>query len=132
VRVLERGEVGSGRSDAQPSRKLPPATDPRRRSRPVGVEDFDGDGLADVIVLTFGRPHVDCFRNLGGLRFRDATRSSGLETFAGDGSGVAVADFDRDGRIDVYLASLSRGARCRYRGNGDGTFADVANARGGS
>src|SRR5262249_5151453 len=23
----------------------------------VGIEDFDGDGLADIIILTFGKPH---------------------------------------------------------------------------
>src|ERR1700694_3939429 len=55
----------------------------------VAVEDFDGDGLADVILLTFGTPHVYYFRNLGGLKFRDFTTGSGLENFAGDGTGIA-------------------------------------------
>src|SRR5215211_3006803 len=44
----------------------------------VAVEDFDGDGLPDVIILTFGKPHVRYFRNAGGLRFKDVTRGSGL------------------------------------------------------
>src|SRR5690242_14024130 len=37
----------------------------------VAVEDFDGDGKFDIIVPTFGKPHVRYFRNLGGLKFRD-------------------------------------------------------------
>jgi len=92
----------------------------------VGVEDFDGDGLPDFILLTFGAPHVYYFRNEGGLRFRDVTAGSGLEGFAGDGTGIAVADFDRDGIPDVYLTSLRKGASRLYRGKGDGRFADVS------
>src|SRR5207302_2699397 len=56
----------------------------------VGVEDFDGDGLPDVILLTFGKPHVYYFRNLGNLKFRDVTKGSGLEGFEGEGTGIAV------------------------------------------
>src|SRR5918994_4498427 len=50
----------------------------------VAVEDFDGDGLFDVVIPTFGKPHVYYFRNLGGLRFREVTKGSGLENFRGD------------------------------------------------
>ena len=96
----------------------------------VGVEDFDGDGLADVILLTFGKPHVYYFRNLGSLRFRDATKGSGLEKFSGEGTGVAVADFDRDGHLDVYVTSLRNGASRLYRNKGDGTFEDASEKAG--
>ena len=37
---------------------------------------------------------------------------------------MAVADFDGDGKLDVYIASLREASRL-YRGNGDGTFNDV-------
>jgi hypothetical protein len=96
----------------------------------VAVEDFDRDGLADVILLTFGKPHVYYFRNLGGLRFRDVTKDSGLETFEGEGTGAAVADFDGDGHLDVYLTSLRAGSSRLYRGKGDGTFTDVSERAG--
>src|SRR5947209_18887517 len=66
----------------------------------VAVEDFDGDGLADILITTFGKPHVRYFRNLGKLRFQDVTKGSGLETFEGEGAGAAVAGFDRAGTRD--------------------------------
>src|SRR5438067_933318 len=102
--------------------KMPKSCKPQA----VAVADFDGDGLPDVLVATFDEPHVRLFRNLGKLRFKDVTRGSGLEAFEGSGSGVAVADFDRDGKPDVYLTSV-RGGGCRlFKGNGDLTFTDVS------
>jgi hypothetical protein len=92
----------------------------------VAVEDFNGDGLADVIILTFGKPHIYYFRNLGKLKFRDVTRGSGLESFEGEGTGIAIADFDKDGVLDVYVTSLRKGASRLYKGKTDGTFVDVS------
>ncbi|MSQ94819.1 MAG: CRTAC1 family protein [Gemmataceae bacterium] len=96
----------------------------------VAVEDFNGDGLPDIIIPTFGKPHVRYFKNLGNLKFQDVTKDSGLETFEGDGTGVAVADFDRDGKLDIYMTSLRKGASRLFRGNGDGTFTDVSEKAG--
>jgi hypothetical protein len=92
----------------------------------VAVEDFDGDGLVDIIIPTFGKPHVRYFKNLGNLKFKDVTANSGLEAFEGEGTGVAVADFDHDGKLDIYMTSLRNGASRLFKGKGDGTFIDVS------
>jgi hypothetical protein len=78
---------------------------------------------------------------MGNLRFVDMTKESGLETFDGWGTGAAVADFDRDGKLDVYLTSLEFepknqgvspvGKESRlYRGLGNGKFVDVSKRSG--
>jgi len=94
----------------------------------AAVADFDGDGDFDLLITTFRAPHVRYFRNEGKLRFADITKGSGLESFKGAGTGAAVADFDRDGKADVYLSSLRGGASRLYKGKGDGTFVDVSKA----
>ena len=96
----------------------------------VAVEDFDGDGNLDLLITTFNAPHVRAFRNVGKFRFTDATKGSGLESFRGAGAGAAVADFDRDGKLDVYLTSLRGGASRLFKGKGDGRFADVSRETG--
>ncbi len=96
----------------------------------VAVEDFNGDGLPDIIIPTFGKPHVRYFKNLGKLKFEDVTKGSGLEAFEGDGTGVAVADFDRDGKLDIYMTSLRKGASRLFKGKGDGTFTDISEKAG--
>lgn len=96
----------------------------------VAIEDFNGDGLPELVIPTFGAPHIRYFRNAGQMKFVDATAGSGLENFAGEGTGAAVADFNHDGHLDLYLTSLRKGASRLYQGRGDGTFVDVSEERG--
>ena len=56
------------------------------------------------------------------LRFTDVTDASGLDA-GGYGLGVAAADMDNDGLVDLYLTNF--GPPQVYRNNGDGTFTDV-------
>ncbi|MBS1877192.1 MAG: CRTAC1 family protein [Acidobacteria bacterium] len=98
----------------------------------VAAFDFDGDGLTDIFfangatspgLLKTGEKFSNrLFRNLGGFRFKDVTAEAGL---AGEGycHGVAAADFDNDGRVDLFVTGV-RGNRL-YRNLGGGRFEDV-------
>ncbi len=97
----------------------------------VALIDFDGDGDLDLyltnggpIVAEPGRVDPPCrlYRNEGGWRFSDVTDRSGAPgpSFA---MGVAVGDFDGDGRDDLFVTGW-RDQRL-YRNVGDGRFEDV-------
>jgi len=83
--------------------------------------DVDGDGDLDVLLVNAQGPNR-LYRQDAGLRFTDVTKGSGLDA-PGFGMGVAVGDFDNDGRADVYLTR--NGPNALLRNRGDGTFEDV-------
>jgi hypothetical protein len=112
--------------------------------------DYDGDGDLDVYLiqgtmLEPGRPPSDArfpppagwkpgnrlFRNelipTGRLRFTDVTEQAGVG-HVGYGMGVAAADYDNDGDIDLYVTNY--GPNVLYRNNGNGTFTDVTRQAG--
>jgi hypothetical protein len=84
----------------------------------VSVLDFDSDGKLDLL-FTNGRkwpipfkdgkpkPTMKLFRNKGNLQFEDVTRGSGLDVPM-YGMGVAVGDFDNDGRPDVFVSCVGK------------------------
>jgi hypothetical protein len=63
--------------------------------------DADGDGRIDLAVSTYGGLRL--FRNRGGGAFEDVTAPSGLGGFRGFWTGLAWADYDRDGDLDLYV-----------------------------
>jgi hypothetical protein len=69
--------------------------------------DYNGDGLLDLIVTTFAHDTKTLYRNLGSGQFEDVTVAAGLAgpTFEPLGWGVAFADFDLDGALDLFLAN---------------------------
>jgi hypothetical protein len=86
-----------------------------------GFADFDNDGWKDLFFANahfpqFGRLSGgtsplknSVFRNLGG-RFEDVSATAGLGT-AGYNRGVAFADFDGDGLVDVVVSRIDEPAR---------------------
>src|SRR5207245_249755 len=61
------------------------------------------------------------FRNDGGGRFTDVTESSGIAKAFGPGLGVVAADFDGDGRLDLYVANDGT-ANLLWLNRGNGRF----------
>ena len=98
----------------------------------LAIFDYDGDGRpdifftngADVPSLNKTSPKFSnrLFHNEGNLKFRDVTDQAGL---AGKGydMGVAVADFDNDGKPDIFVAGVNGSAL--YHNLGNGRFEDV-------
>ena len=66
------------------------------------------------------------YRNRGAGRFEDVSEEAGILAPGGRYAlGVAAADFDLDGAVDVYVA-CDMTPSLLYRNNGDGTFTDIA------
>jgi hypothetical protein len=111
--------------------------------------DLDNDGLLDLVVLRYVRwdfddvwcgehregyrsyCHPDIFpaisplvyHNDGNGHFTEIANKSGLDK-PGKGLGIAIADYDRDGKIDIVIANDSM-PQFLYRNKGDGTFEEV-------
>jgi len=111
---------------------IPP--DSNNRSLVAAWIDIDGDGWEDLILGKY------VFRNEQGKRFRDVTAQSNLRLPLNI-TGVAVADYDGDGRLDLYAfqpgkgrasswldgksGSTAGGGNLLFRNKGDWQFEDV-------
>ncbi len=91
--------------------------------------DADGDGWIDILLVNGkdwtprGRHSTAAlYRNNHNGTFTDITRGSGLDAEM-YGIGVAIADYDNDGRDDVYITALE-GDRL-FHNEGNGKFKDV-------
>lgn len=70
----------------------------------VCAGDYDNDGGTDLLIAYFG--HNRLFRNLGEGRFADVTAKAGLPvTGTRFGSGCTFLDYDRDGRLDIFVSN---------------------------
>jgi enediyne biosynthesis protein E4 len=73
--------------------------------------DLNLDGWEDLFVAAgpiggeVGQPN-EVFANVGGGRFADLSAPSGI-TGRGLNRGVGFADFDRDGRVDLYVVNMA-------------------------
>ena len=113
--------------------------------------DFDGDGFLDLFVCNYvdftvkgnrpcfsptGEPDYctpkmyhavpsRLFRNLRNGKFQDVSESSGINGVYGPALGVVCADFNGDGRTDIYVAN-DTAANQLWLNRGDGTFRESA------
>ena len=101
---------------------------------PAGIAlfDYDGDGFLDIYLVNgaempslvkTGPKYLNrLFHNNGDGTFTDVTEHAGVAG-AGYGMGVAVGDYDNDGRPDLFVANVN--GNQLFHNNGDGTFTDV-------
>jgi enediyne biosynthesis protein E4 len=95
----------------------------------VAFFDADGDGWPDILLINSkdwtprGRKSLPAlYRNNRNGTFTDITAASGLDVEM-YGMGVAIADYDNDGREDIYITALE-GDRL-FHNEGGGKFRDV-------
>jgi len=122
-------------------------------STSAGWFDYDRDGRLDLFVVRYmdwdfesgslycGVPppgpraycHPDNFKGTTNIlyhqradgTFEDVSKAAGLADPDGKGLGIAFADFDNDGLMDVFVANDSV-RQSLYRNKGDGSFEDIA------
>ncbi len=68
----------------------------------IAVGDINNDGLSDIF---FGANMKKCrlYINMGGLKFRDITEESGINTVGSWVTGVQMVDINQDGWLDIFL-----------------------------
>jgi len=102
----------------------------------IGLFDCDNDGKLDIVMVNAstverykngGDPLVTLWHQDADLKFTDITEKAGL-TRKGWGMGVAVADFDNDGNLDLFVTGY--GGNALYRNKGNCTFEDVTDKAG--
>lgn len=99
--------------------------------------DYDNDGKLDIYFISGAslpslrkenpRYFNRLYRNLGDFIFADVTVAANVQGH-GYGMGVAAADYDNDGFIDLYLTNFGRNQL--FHNRGDGTFVDVTDKAG--
>jgi hypothetical protein len=77
-----------------------------RVSVSAAFADVDNDGDEDLYVTTVRMGNA-LFENDGKGRFKDVSKASGLD-YVGHSSGAVFFDYDRDGRLDLFLVNVGK------------------------
>jgi tetratricopeptide (TPR) repeat protein len=75
----------------------------------VAWADYDGDGHLDLLVTAHG--HNALYRGNGDGTFTDRSAASGIGGPEGFWAGAAWGDYDRDGRLDLYVTGYVKFTR---------------------
>jgi hypothetical protein len=99
----------------------------------VSTLDFDDDGWPDIYVACDSAPSILYHNNRDGT-FTDVAVTAGV-AFNEDGReqagmGTTVADYNGDGRLDIFKTNFSDDTPTLYRSEGDGVFSDVTYSAG--
>jgi tetratricopeptide (TPR) repeat protein len=89
-------------------------------SRDAAFGDFDEDGDIDLVVINHDGSNRLYSNQRQGV-FRDVSAESGIPAIE-NSSAVSVGDYNNDGFLDLFIASLKAGASGMYLNRGDGTF----------
>lgn len=99
----------------------------------VSTLDFDNDGWPDIYVACDSAPSI-LYHNRGDGTFVDVGPLSGaaynVDGREQAGMGIAVADYDGDGNLDLFRTNFSEDTPTLYRNEGDGSFSDVTRSSG--
>jgi enediyne biosynthesis protein E4 len=94
----------------------------------VAFFDFDDDGRLDLFVANDSCSNY-LYRNRGDGTFQDVSYASGAAfNEAGQEQaymGVAVGDYDRDGRLDLHVTTFENDANILYHNEGGGLFSEA-------
>ena len=90
--------------------------------------DVDDDGWVDLLVANDSHPN-SLYRNRHDGTFEDTGYLSGF-ALTGDGRGIAsmgiaVGDYNRDGRVDFYISNFSDDYSVLFKNEGQGIFSDA-------
>jgi hypothetical protein len=94
----------------------------------VVAADVDGDGRTDVyFVNQLGGSEL--WRNVGGGRFENITKSAGVAVADRIGVSASFADIDNDGDQDLFVTTV-RGGNLLFENDGKGHFKDISKQAG--
>ena len=99
----------------------------------VVATDINNDGLMDLFVSNDTVPNF-LFVNRGNGKFEEIGEPAGVAYSEGgkprSGMGLDSADYNQDGKMDLFVANLDKELFSIYQNNGDETFDDKASATG--
>ncbi|PQJ09175.1 hypothetical protein CJD36_020525 [Flavipsychrobacter stenotrophus] len=82
----------------------------------VKLADLDGDGKLDIIVAASNSGRISCIRNTTSLGVMSFSAKTDLNPGVGP-SEVAIADYDRDGKLDIAVVTGSTSTIKVFRNN---------------